>query len=183
MAGGRRVRMAFWALWRRLAPRRSGLLVFLGGCGLAVAGTLGRRWVGKYQLSIRLLTEESLAELSEDLFLSWLAYHYLNVLSIAGVLAGLLICLTGLVWVVRARYVSAGPVEGICPEEQKSRRQDRSLVPGRRAGGDAPARYLWQGQARERRGLRHRPAEVCLHLHRVPADNNSRCGSAYCLLE
>lgn len=109
MAGGRRVRMAFWALWRRLAPRRAGLLVFLGGCGLVAAGAFGRRWVGKYRLSIRLLTEESLAELSEDLFLSWLAYHYLNLLSIAGILAGLLCCLVGLIWVVRARSITFRP--------------------------------------------------------------------------
>jgi len=80
-------------------------------------------------------------------------------------------------------YVSAGSVEGICPEEQTSRRQDHSFVAGRRAGGDAPARGPRQGQSREKRGLRHWPAEVRLHLRPVPADNNCGCGSVYCLLK
>ena len=109
MAGGRRIRMAFWALWRRLAPRRLGLLVFLAGCGLVAAGAFAHHWVGMYRLPIRLLTEESLAELSEDLFLSWLAYHYLNLLSIAGILGGLLCCLVGLIWVVRAQSITFRP--------------------------------------------------------------------------
>ena len=139
--GRRRAVLLVWAIRRRVAPRRSAVLLFLAGCGLVAVGALARSWLGQYRMSAGLLRDASLPEVSEDLLLSFLAYRYLMLLTAVAALAGVICCVWGIVKAVRTSSIVIRPGP---PKRtgRRSRRVSARVIGSSQSSGPARGRLL-----------------------------------------